>query len=58
MDKKLMVQALDDDFSARLAAAQAHLSPKMVHLAAFVSEHYVQVAFMNRSTWTRRIPPL
>jgi DNA-binding MurR/RpiR family transcriptional regulator len=45
--KKQMVQALGDDFSARLAAAQAHLSPKMAQLAAFVSEHYRQVAFMS-----------
>jgi DNA-binding MurR/RpiR family transcriptional regulator len=34
--EKQMVQALGDDFSARLAAAQAHLSPKMAQLAAFV----------------------
>lgn len=38
---------IDDAFSARLAASQAGLSPKMAQLAAYVSEHYVQVAFMS-----------
>ena len=47
MEKNQMVHALGDDFSARIAAAQPHLSPKMARLAAFVSEHYLQVAFMS-----------
>ncbi len=42
-----MIHAAGEDFSARLAAAQGHLSPKMAQLAAFVSEHYVQAAFMS-----------
>lgn len=41
------MHALSDDFSTRLAATQARLSPKMAQLAAYVSEHYVPVAFMS-----------
>jgi DNA-binding MurR/RpiR family transcriptional regulator len=44
--QELMIHA-DDDFLARLAAVRGRLSPKMAHLAAYVSEHYVQVAFMS-----------
>jgi DNA-binding MurR/RpiR family transcriptional regulator len=47
MDQKQMVHAPGDDFAARLAAAQTSLSPKMAQLAAFVGEHYLQVAFMS-----------
>jgi DNA-binding MurR/RpiR family transcriptional regulator len=42
-----MPYGLDDDFSARLAAARPRLSPKMAQLAAFVGEHYLQAAFMS-----------
>lgn len=42
-----MIHAASDDFSARLAAAQSRLSPKMARLAVFVGEHYVDVAFMS-----------
>jgi DNA-binding MurR/RpiR family transcriptional regulator len=44
---KQMLHSAGDDFFARLAAAQPSLSPKMARLAAFVSENYVQVAFMS-----------
>ncbi len=40
-----MLHAVNDDFSARLAAA--HFSPKMAQLAAFLDGHYVQAAFMS-----------
>ncbi len=42
-----MVEIESDDFFARLAAAQPTLSSKMRRLAAYVSEHYVQVGFMS-----------
>lgn len=38
---------MNDDFSARLTAAQTSLSPKMAQVAAYVSDHYLQVAFMS-----------
>ncbi len=40
-------QAVGDDFITRLSAVQPTLSPKMARLAGFVTEHYVQVAFMT-----------
>lgn len=36
-----------EDFFARLVGRRASLPPKAAHLAAFVSEHYVRVAFMS-----------
>jgi DNA-binding MurR/RpiR family transcriptional regulator len=42
-----MIHGQSDDFFARLAAAQRTLSPKLAHLAAYVSERYLQVAFMS-----------
>lgn len=42
-----MIQDLDGDFLARMAAAQSTLSPKMARLAAFLSDNYVQAAFMT-----------
>lgn len=42
-----MIHTQADDFFARLAAAQPTLSAKMGRLAAFVSENYVQAAFMT-----------
>ncbi len=39
--------APSDDVLTRLAAAQPALSPKMARLATYVSEQYVQVAFMS-----------
>jgi DNA-binding MurR/RpiR family transcriptional regulator len=42
-----MTRAQSDDFFARLAAAQPTLSPKMAQLAAYLSERYVQAAFMT-----------
>lgn len=42
-----MLQGLDGDFLARLAAVQSTLSPKMARLAAFLSDNYVQAAFMT-----------
>lgn len=42
-----MIPAPHDDFSTRMAAAQERLSPKLAQVAAFVSAHYVDVAFMS-----------
>ena len=44
---KQMIHPLGDDFFARMAAAQPHLTPKMARLAAYVSEHYVRVAILS-----------
>jgi DNA-binding MurR/RpiR family transcriptional regulator len=42
-----MSRAVNDDFFARLAAAQPTLSPKMARVAAFFNEHYLRAAFMS-----------
>ncbi|MGI8476788.1 MAG: MurR/RpiR family transcriptional regulator [Thermomicrobiales bacterium] len=42
-----MSQHANDDVYARLAGAQVKLTPKMVDLAAFISAHHVQAAFMS-----------
>ena len=42
-----MIHTAGDDFMARLTAVQGHISPKLAQLAVFVSEHYVQAAFMS-----------
>jgi DNA-binding MurR/RpiR family transcriptional regulator len=42
-----MIHVQGDDFFARLAAAQPTLSPKMAQLAAYLSDRYVQAAFMS-----------
>ncbi len=42
-----MLHAVGHDFLTRVAAAQPTLTPKMARLAAFVSDNYVQVAFMS-----------
>jgi DNA-binding MurR/RpiR family transcriptional regulator len=44
---KVGSQAADGDFLARLAAAQSSLSPKMARLAAYLSENYLEAAFMT-----------
>jgi DNA-binding MurR/RpiR family transcriptional regulator len=36
-----------DEFGERLAAAQGSLTPKMARVAAYVSEHYLQAAFLS-----------
>lgn len=40
-------QIADDDVYGRLAGARERLTPKMAGLAAFISAHYVQAAFMT-----------
>ncbi len=42
-----MFHATSEDFLSRLAAAQAYLSPKMAHFAAFLGDNYVNAAFMS-----------
>lgn len=42
-----MPSTAGDDFFDRLAAAQSRLSPRMSQVAAYVAEHYLQVAFMS-----------
>lgn len=42
-----MIHATGHDFLVRLAAAQPNLTPKMARLAEYVSENYVQAAFMS-----------
>lgn len=42
-----MIQAMSDDFFARLIAVHPRLSTKMAQLATFVSENYARVAFMT-----------
>jgi len=45
-----VIQALNGDFLARMGAAQPTLSPKMARLATFLSDNYVQAAFMTTRT--------
>lgn len=42
-----MIHDLDGDFLARMATGQASFSPKMARLAAFLSDNYVQAAFLT-----------
>lgn len=42
-----MLQEPDGDFLARMAAAQPSLPPKLARLAAFLSDSYIQAAFMT-----------
>lgn len=42
-----MIHATGHDFLVRLAAAQPTLTPKMAQLAGYLSDNYVQAAFMS-----------